>query len=150
MGSTSTNSIKDTQSRSQTDSYKCPQCGSSRIRIGYPHIECLACGWSEPLIDFPISWDCHRAYCQEFRLVDPGPSQSPRHRELHAIDERLGNIEQILTSLTPEDLRQFKMKRIYDEVQDIRQGLRYTQRQLANSIHIRTKPKKKPARGVEL
>lgn len=77
----------------QADVYTCPQCHSNRIKICYPHIECLACGWSEPLIDFPISWDWHRHYCREYGQPDPGPCEPPEHTvdELH---ERLVSLEE--------------------------------------------------------
>lgn len=82
-----------------TDKYRCPQCQSIRVKIGYPDIECLACGWSEPLIDFPISWDWHRHYCREFGQSDPGSCEPPEHsiEELHekvlALEERSQLIE---------------------------------------------------------
>jgi len=69
----------------QADIYSCPQCHSSRVKIGYPDIECLACGWSEPLIGFPISYDCHRSLCLEYWRQDPGALEPPEHssEELH-------------------------------------------------------------------
>ena len=33
--------------------YRCPRCYSTNISIGYPYIQCLHCGYNEPLIDFP-------------------------------------------------------------------------------------------------
>jgi len=120
------------------EQYQCPKCKSNRIKIGYPDIQCLACGWTEPLIDFPISWDWHRHYCREYGLPDPGPCEPPEHPELKAIEERLENIEQALASLSPEDLKQLKLKHIYDEVQDVRRGFRYIDRVLASVVR---KPK---------
>jgi len=63
-----------------TDKYQCPKCKSNRIKIGYPDIQCLACGWSEALIDFPISWSWHRYYCREYGAPDPGPCEPPEDR----------------------------------------------------------------------
>ena len=83
----------------QTDVYICPQCRSNKVKISYPCIECLACGWSEPLIDYPISWDWHRYYCREYGQPDPGPCEPPEHsiEELHervlALEERPQLIE---------------------------------------------------------
>lgn len=64
---------------------ECPQCGSKRVKVCYPHIDCLSCGWSEPLIDFPISFGSHRSLCMEFGQPDPGPRNPPKHsvEELH-------------------------------------------------------------------
>ena len=33
----------------------CPYCGSNKVKINYPEITCLSCGYSEPLIDYPVS-----------------------------------------------------------------------------------------------
>ena len=73
--------------------YQCPQCKSKRVKSGYPDIECLACGWSEPLIDFPISWDWHRHYCREYGLPDPGPLEPPEH-SIEELYERVLVLEQ--------------------------------------------------------
>ena len=145
--SNSNSSGKQYKSQAHADDYCCPECGAPGLRIDYPDIRCFACGWSEPLIDFPISWDWHRHYCVEYGLPDPGPCEPPEHPELKAIEERLESIEQTLTGLTPEDLRQLKMKRIYDEVQDIRHGFRRIDRIVAQAI---TKPKTGKSRGVKL
>jgi len=130
--------------------YRCPRCKSARVSIGYPRMECLRCGWSEPLMDFPISWDWHRYYCCEYGLPDPGPCQPSQHPELTAIGQRLENLEQSLTGLTSEDLRQLKMKHIYDEVQDIRRGLQYTQRLMAESVRTTAVPKRKTSKGTPI
>ena len=129
--------------------YQCPKCKSNRLRVGYPDIECHACGWSEPLIDFPISWDWHRHYCVEYGLPDPGPCEPADHPQLKAIEERLDSIEQTLARLTPEDLRQFKLKRIYDEVQDLRQGFRHIDQVVATWVRARARPRK-TSKGVPL
>jgi hypothetical protein len=55
-----------------TERYRCPKCKSSRVMKDYPEIKCLSCGHSEELIDFPISWNIHRNYCQKFGYTDPG------------------------------------------------------------------------------
>jgi len=75
------------------DEYQCPKCHSNRVKIGYPDMECLTCGWSGPLIDFPISWDWHRHYCREYGQPDPGFCEPPEHsiEELH---ERLAVLEE--------------------------------------------------------
>jgi len=117
--------------------------------VGYPNIECRACGWSEPLIDFPISWDWHRHYCVEYGLPDPGPCEPAERPELKAIEERLESVEQRLTALAPEDLRQFKLKHIYDEVEDLRRGFRHIDQVVANLIRARARPRK-ISRGVPL
>ncbi len=112
---------------SQADSYRCPQCGSSRIGTGYPDIECHACGWSEPLIDFPISWDWHRYYCREYGLPDPGPCEPLEYTlgELHA---RLASIEEKLACLSEQERRRLGLKAIWEEVKQLRLGLRHTQK----------------------
>lgn len=45
---------------------RCRRCLSTKVVVGYPCIECLHCGYSEPLIDFPISRHCHLALEKEF------------------------------------------------------------------------------------
>lgn len=45
---------------------RCPRCFSTKFVIGYPYMECRHCGYSEPLIDFPISHYYHLALTQEF------------------------------------------------------------------------------------
>ena len=44
----------------------CPKCGNSRVRIDYPECVCSACRWSEPLIDYPISYREHQSYSEAF------------------------------------------------------------------------------------
>lgn len=81
--------------------YICPKCRSDMVKIGYPYIECLACRWSEPLIDFPISYDCHRSLCLEYGQPDPGSYEPPEHsiEELH---ERLVALEEHIQSSSLE------------------------------------------------
>jgi len=79
------------------DEYQCPKCHSNRVKVGYPDIECLACSWSEPLVDFPVGWDFHRSLCLEYGLPDPGSCEPPEHsiEELH---ERLTALEEHVQS----------------------------------------------------
>ena len=127
-------------------SHACPKCGSGRVKDGYPDIECLACGYRQPLVDFPISWDWHRYYCQEGGAPDPGPDQPPRHALNEDIEQRLEGLEQRLDALNEAELRQLRLNRIYDELQGLKRGLRYTQRAMAQSIRHR---RKQPA-GLKL
>ncbi len=62
-----------------TYEYRCPRCESKRIKVGYPNYECLACGYTEPLSDFPISWDVHRSLSINLQGYDPGPCEPPEH-----------------------------------------------------------------------
>jgi hypothetical protein len=55
-----------------SDDYRCPKCGSHRVNIGYQEIKCYVCGYSEPLIDYPICHQEHRRLCKEYGLPDPG------------------------------------------------------------------------------
>jgi len=48
---------------------RCPRCFSTKVVIGYPYIECLNCGYNEPLIDFPISRYCHLALERELEVL---------------------------------------------------------------------------------
>ena len=48
--------------------YRCPRCFSTKIDVSYPYIQCLHCGYDEPLIDFPISHDFHLAFTKEFKV----------------------------------------------------------------------------------
>ena len=45
---------------------KCPHCGSCRVRIDYPECVCSACGWSESLLDYPVSRREHKASRNNF------------------------------------------------------------------------------------
>jgi len=73
--------------------YQCPQCHSPRVKIRYPDIECLACGWSAPLIDFPISYNCHRFSCLEYGQPEPGPSE-PSGYNIEELCERVLALEE--------------------------------------------------------
>ena len=59
----------------------CPKCHSLRVKMSYPDIECLTCGFSESLVDYPVSWNFHRYYSWAFGLPDPGPCE-PEHSEV--------------------------------------------------------------------
>jgi len=72
--------------------YLCPRCKSNRVKAFYPDIECLACGWSESLIDYPISFNEHRRLCREFARPDPGSNELPEHT-LSSLDERILALE---------------------------------------------------------
>jgi len=73
--------------------YQCPKCRSHKIRIRYPDIKCLSCGWSEPLTDYPISWSEHRSLCVEYGRPDPGPLEPPEH-DLEELHERVLALEE--------------------------------------------------------
>ena len=49
----------------------CPKCGSNKIRVQYPDISCIACGYDDSLMDFPISHEHHRALCFEYNRSVP-------------------------------------------------------------------------------
>ena len=70
---------------------RCPKCGSPRVRIDYPEITCMACGWSEPLIDYPISYREHRVYCNNFGQMDL-PAEVPRE-PVQGIETRMDKIQ---------------------------------------------------------
>jgi len=55
----------------------CPYCGSNKVKINYPEITCLSCGYSEPLIDYPVSHREHKASRNNFhkRLKRDGKAQ---------------------------------------------------------------------------
>lgn len=121
---------------------ECPKCKSNRVRVRYPDIECLSCLWSEPLHDYPISWDWHRGLCYEFGLPDPGPSKiSGDTLQMAEVQNRLAALEEAVLKPSPAELRQYKLKRIYDEIQNIKMGLRHTQRIVAQSTRVR-RPKR--------
>lgn len=149
MRGSSTNDNQE-EGRSQADLlYTCPKCGSNRITIGYPDIRCFSCGYLQPLIDFPISWDWHRKYCREYGLPDPGRCEPPKHtvEELH---NRLPNIEERLARLSEEKQHRLGLKLIWDEVKEVRIGLRHTQRLIPQVLPERKAIPRKLTRGVEL
>jgi len=122
---------------------RCPRCKSRKVKLCYPHLECLNCGLVEPLIDYPISWDWHRYYCQEYGLPDPGPNEPEPSPELEELKQEIDNIKQELYSLSPQQAKQLKLKHISAEVKDIRQGLRRIDQIVANLVKRKriTKPK---------
>ncbi len=122
---------------------RCPKCASRRVGIGYPNIQCLACGWSEPLVDFPVSWDFHRQYCREYGVPDPGPCEPPEHN-LEEANERLRALEIRFNQFSDADLRRLGLRQIREEVEQLRLGLQYTQRLIPQKtarkgIHKRVK-----------
>jgi len=124
----STSNNNKPHSQSQSDPYQCPKCGSSRVRVSYPNIECLSCGSTEALVDFAISWDCHRHYAQYYGGVDLGPNEPLEDSPvIEALVERLEALEQIVSELPPEHT---SFKRIWAEICDLKTGLRYTQRRI--------------------
>ena len=81
------------------ETYQCPRCKSKRFRVGYPDMQCFDCGYTEPLIDFPISWDWHPHYCRFYGLPDPGPCEPPEH-DIEELHERVLALEK--DTKTPE------------------------------------------------
>ena len=67
--------------------YECPECKSSKVKIGYPNITCMYCGYSEPLIDFPISYDYHRALNLEINGTNIEPCY-PKNQEPEPVINR--------------------------------------------------------------
>lgn len=127
MRGSSTNDNQE-DGRSQADLlYTCPKCGSNRITIGYPDIRCFSCGYSEPLIDFPMSWNCHRQYAFYYGGHDLGPNEPPE-RTLDELHESLKVLEEHFDSLSDEDLRRLGFRHIKEELDQLKLGLRYTQR----------------------
>lgn len=118
--------IDNNRAESQADSYKCPKCASNRVRVGYPEIQCLACGLAEPLIDFPITWDFHRHYCREYGLPDPGPCEPSEHT-VDELSERLQILETRFDQLSDVDLKRLGFAHIKEELNQLKLGLRYTQ-----------------------
>ena len=85
---------------------ECPKCGSNRVRIDYPEIICLACSWSEPLIDYPISYREHRAYCRSFNQPDPIPMQSPK-----TTDDRVSKLQSTVNTLMGKEVYRQNIQR---------------------------------------
>jgi len=126
--------------KSQADSYKCPKCGSPKVRIGYPYIHCYHCGWNEPIVDFPISWDWHRAYCREFGVPDPGSCEPPEYT-LDKLGERVKALEEQFAGLSREELRVLGFGQLKEEIDQLRLGLRYTQRLIPRKPPKKRAPK---------
>ena len=89
--------------------HNCPKCKSHNISIGYPDICCQSCGYSEPLIDYPISYARHRYHCYESNAYDPGPldySDKPPEPQPGAEQEPEGVIEPPpLPVLSPKEIQ---------------------------------------------
>lgn len=52
----------------------CPKCKSENVHVEYPGLRCYACGHSDELVDYPVSWDTHRFYAYTMKGRDPGPN----------------------------------------------------------------------------
>ena len=107
--------------------YQCPNCKSSKIRVQYPDIRCTNCGYGGALIDFPVSWDWHRHFSIYYSGVDPGPNE-PRHPRIDEIEERISKLEEEVSKITSEQPRAPGLKHIKEELEQVKMGLRYTQR----------------------
>jgi len=77
--------------------------------------------------DFPVAWDWYRYYCREYGLPDPGPCEPPKYtlEELHG---GVKGLEERFSALPREELRSLGLKQLGEEVEQLRLGLRYTQR----------------------
>jgi len=105
--------------------------------------------WKD-LYDFPMSWDWWRHYSVYHTGVDPGPDQPPEEASLSELKERLEHLENLVSGLSPEDLKRLTLKDLSDRMRGLERGLALTQRVLAGSIRSRTRPKKKSSKGVPL
>ena len=87
---------------------KCPHCGSCRVRIDYPECSCLSCGWSEPLLDYPISHREHRVYCRAFNQPDPIPMQPLKTTQT---DDRVGKLASTVNTLMGKEVYRQSIQR---------------------------------------
>lgn len=141
----------DSSRQTNVEGYYCFRCSSDRVRIYYPDIQCLSCGWSEPLLDFPVSWSFHRHYAREFGMSDPGPCELPEHTvgELHerleALENRLGEL-----SLSDTDLKRLGLMQVKTEIAGLRLGLRGTQRILTDVVREKIRIRRKRPKTYKL
>ncbi len=126
------------------DEYRCPHCKSSRVRIRYPEIVCLDCRYSDTLIDYPVSWDYHRALCVENGRSDPGPCYPARD----SIEVRLEKLENRIETISEEEIEKVGFKYLKDEISQLRMAIRYTQ-QLIPKTKSRKQPAKSPAMNYQ-
>jgi len=106
--------------------------------------------WQD-LYDFPMSWTWWRHYSLYNEGVDPGPDQAPERTDLNELEQRVAELESMISSLSEEELQQYKIRHVWQEVQQLRQALRLTQRQMGTLITDRAKPKRiKESKGVAL
>lgn len=47
------------------------------------------------MIDFPVSWDFHRHYCQYYGWPDPGPDRPAENTRVEDLEDRICNLEAI-------------------------------------------------------
>ena len=87
--------------------YRCPKCHSPAVRALYPEVVCLNCGFSEGLVDFPISWNEHRRNCLEFGQHDPGPYK-PLEHDQDELEQRISELEKASALSKPKDKRRPK------------------------------------------
>lgn len=78
-------------------------------------------------MDFPVSWAFHRHYAFYYGGHDPGPNLPPECT-LDELHERLKVLEEHFDSLSDEDLRRLGFRHIKEELDQLKLGLRYTQR----------------------
>jgi len=96
--------------------------------------------WND-LYDFPMSWDWWRHYSIYHTGVDPGPNEPPEETSIAELEERLEHLEELVTGLSPEDLRQYRLKQIYDEVAELKRSLHFTYKRIGDSIRTRSRPR---------
>ena len=105
----------------------------------------------QDLYDFPMSWTWWRHYSRYNEGVDPGPDEPSEGADLNELEQRVADLESTISSLSEEELQQYKIRHIWQEVQQLRQAMQLTQRQMGTLITAQAKPKRiKGTKGVAL
>lgn len=131
--------IKDKQGRTIIGAYQYCDCRTDKPTQYIP--------LNPQDIDFPISEDWNRFYCQRFGW--PNPQINDYSNVLDEIKERLDNIQHRIENLSSNDMRQLKISKIYEEVEDIRQGFRRIDR-IVSEQNRKKIPKPSKPRTMEV
>ncbi len=93
--------------------------------------------WQD-LYDFPMSWDWWRHYSVYNSGIDPGPDEAPE-----AMPEPAAPIRREEETVPPG------LKRLWEEIKQLRQGLHYTQK-LQQHLQRQSPARKRrrPSKGV--
>jgi transcription initiation factor TFIIIB Brf1 subunit/transcription initiation factor TFIIB len=113
----------------EADVYICPRCKSKGFQKDYPEMWCPQCGCREPLIDFPISWDFHRALCVQYGKPDPGPAEPTGH----TIEDPVNRSIDLKTGINRSLDRPYNQQ---EQIQQLKAQLNYLQNKINEHIDL--------------
>ena len=90
---------------------QCPECRSDKVKARYPELICLTCGFSEVLVDYPISHEHHRALCLDYGRPIPPPCLPIAQQDepsLEPPDSQKAGLEHISSILKSDEFAQLQ------------------------------------------